>query len=79
MQERSSIYNKIRRATESEKTELKAKARGVSQQIAPLRKELKCADRIWDRSLDKVKTLLDQERQMEEQVMNRYKERSNER
>ncbi len=79
VQERNGIYNKIRRAAEPEKTELKAKARAVSQQISPLRKEFKCADRIWDRSLDKVKTLLDQERQMEEQVMNRYKERSNER
>ena len=79
VQERSSIYNKIRRAAEPEKAALKAKARAVSQQIAPLRKELKCADRIWDRSLDTVKDLLDQERQLEVQVMNRYKERSYER
>ena len=76
MQERTGIYNKIRRSAEPEKTELKARARAVSQQIAPLRKELKSADRIWDRSLDTVKNLLDQERQMEEQVMNRNKERS---
>ena len=76
VQERSSIYNKIRRATEPAKTELKEQAKVISQQIAPLRKELKCADRIWDRSLDTVKNLLDQERQMEEQVMNRHKERS---
>ena len=76
VQERNGIYNNIRRAAEPEKTELKAKARAVSQQIAPLRKELKCADRIWEWSLDAVKNLLDQERQMEEQVMNRNKERS---
>ena len=76
VQERSSIYNKIRRATEPTKTELKEQAKAISQQIAPLRKELKCADRIWDRSLDTVKNLLEQERQMEEQVMNRNKERS---
>ena len=76
VQKRSSIYNKIRRATEPTKTELKERAKAISQQIAPLRKELKCADRIWDRSLDTVKNLLDQERQMEEQVMNRNKERS---
>ena len=75
-QERSAIYNKIRRATEPEKTQLKEQAKAISQQIAPLRKELKCADRIWDRSLEKVQSLLDQERQIEEQVMNRYKERS---
>ena len=79
VQERNGIYNKIRRAAEPEKTELKARARAVSQQIAPLRKELKSADRIWDRSLDTVKNLLDQERQLEVQVMNRYKERSYER
>ena len=78
-QERSAIYNKIRRATEPEKTQLKEQAKAISQQIAPLRKELKCADRIWDRSLDRVKTLLEQERQMETQVMEPYKERRNER
>ena len=79
VQERSGIYNKIRRATEPEKSQLKEQAKAISKQIAPLRKELKCADRIWDRSLDRVKPLLEQERQMEEQVMNRYKERRNER
>lgn len=79
VQERSAAYNKIRRAAEPEKTKLKEQAKAISQQIAPLRKELKCADRIWDRSLDTVKNLLDQERQMETQVMNRYKERSIER
>ena len=79
MQERNGIYNKIRRAAEPEKTELKQQAKAISQQIAPLRKELKCADRIWERSLDTVKNLLDQERQLEVEVMNRYKERSYER
>jgi len=78
-QERSAIYNKIRRAAEPEKIQLKEQAKVISQQIAPLRKELKCTDRIWDRSLDRVKTLLEQERQMEAQDMNRYKERSNKR
>ena len=79
VQERTAVYNKIRRATEQEKTQLKEQAKAISQQIAPLRKELKCADRIWDRSLERVQSLLDQERQMEAQVMNRYKERSYER
>ena len=79
VQERSSIYNKIRRATEPVKTELKEQAKAISQQIAPLRKELKYVDRIWERSLDTVTNLLNQERQMETQVMNRYKERSYER
>ena len=76
VQERNGIYNKIRRATEPTKTELKEQAKTISLQIAPLRKELKCADRIWEWSLDTVKNLLDQERQMEGQVMNRNKERS---
>ena len=79
VQERTAVYNKIRRATEPVKTELKEQAKAISQQIAPLRKELKCADRIWERSLDTVTNLLNQERQMETQVMNRYKERSYER
>jgi len=79
VQERTGIYNKIRRAAEPEKTELKQQAKAVSQKIAPLRKKLQCADRIWERSLPTVTTLLDQERQMETQVMNRYKERSYER
>ena len=76
VQERTGIYNKIRRAAEPEKTELKQQAKAVSQKITPLRKELQCAERIWERSLPTVTTLLDQERQMETQVMNRYKERS---
>ena len=79
VQERNGIYNKIRRATEPEKTQLKEHAKVISKQIAPLRKELKCADRIWDRSLERVQSLLDQERQMETQVMEPYKERRNER
>ena len=79
VQERNGIYNKIRRATEPEKTQLKEHAKVISKQIAPLRKELKCADRIWDRSLERVQSLLDQERQMETQVMVPYKERRNER
>ena len=79
VQERNGIYNKIRRATEPEKTQLKEHAKVISKQIAPLRKELKCADRIWDRSLERVQSLLDQERQMETQVMVPYKERKNER
>ena len=79
VQERNGIYNKIRRAAEPEKTQLKEQAKVISQQISPLRKEFKCADRIWDRSLDRVKNLLEQERQMETQAMDRNKERSNER
>ena len=79
VQKRSAVYNKIRRAAEPEKTQLKEQAKAISQQIVPLRKGLKCANRIWERSLERVQSLLDQERQMETQVMNRYRERSNER
>ena len=74
--ERTHIYNKIRRAKEPEKTELKEQAKEVTKKITPLRNERKCTFRIWERSLERVKTLLDQERQLEEQVMNRYNERS---
>lgn len=75
-QERNGIYNKIRRANEPEKTELKQQAKAITQKITPLRKDLQCAERIWERSLPTVTSLLEQERQMEEQVMNRNKERS---
>ena len=78
-QERNSIYNKIRRAEEPEKAELKEQAKAITQKIAPLRKELQCADRIWERSLPTVTNLLEQERQLEGQVMNRNKERRYER
>ena len=74
--ERTNIYNKIRRAKEPEKTELKEQAKEVTKKITPLRNERKCTFRIWERSLERVKTFLDQERQLEEQVMNRYNERS---
>lgn len=74
-QERNGIYNKIRRAEEPEKSELKEQAKIISQRIAPLRKELRCADRIWERSLPAVQNLLDQERRLEKEVV-RNKERS---
>ena len=73
--ERNGIYNKIRRAEEPVKSELKEQAKIISQRIAPLRKELRCADRIWERSLPAVQNLLDQERRLEKEVV-RNKERS---
>ena len=78
-QERNGIYNRIRRAAEPEKTELKEQAKAITQKITPLRKDLQCADRIWERSLPTVTSLLEQERQLEGQVMNRNKERRYER
>lgn len=74
-QERNGIYNKIRRAEEPVKSELKEQAKIISQRIAPLRKELRCADRIWERSLPAVQNLLDQERRLEKEVV-RHKERN---
>lgn len=74
-QERNGIYNKIRRAEEPVKSELKEQAKIISQRITPLRKELRCADRIWERSLPAVQNLLDQERRLEKEVV-RNKERS---
>ena len=73
--QRSGIYNKIRRAEEPENSELKEQARAISKQIAPLRKQLRCANRIWERSMNKVRVLLEQEKKMEAQVMQRHEER----
>ena len=73
--QRSGIYNKIRRAEEPEKSELKEQARAISKQIAPLRKQLRCTNRIWERSMNKVRALLEQEKKMEAQVMQRHEER----
>lgn len=75
IQERNGIYNKIRRAEEPVKSELKEQAKIISRRIAPLRKELRCADRIWERSLPAVQNLLDQERRLEKEAV-RHKERS---
>ena len=49
-QEREHIRNKIRRAPESEKPELKLQAKAVTQKMDPLRKQQRIAKRIAERT-----------------------------
>ena len=62
--QREQIRNRIRRASETEKAQLKQQAKALTSQIIPLRKQLKIADRIMERSA-RMWQLLDQERQLE--------------
>ena len=66
--EREHIRNKIRRAPESEKPELKLQAKAVTQKMDPLRKQQRIAKRIAERSAPKVENLLAMERQQETEV-----------
>ena len=74
--QREQIRNRIRRAPEAEKAQLKEQAKSFTSQITPLRKRLKIADRILERS-ERMRQLLDQERQLETNEM--MKERNFER
>ena len=67
-QEREHIRNKIRRAPESEKPELKLQAKAVTAKMEPLRKQQRSAKRIAERSISKVENLLAIERQQETEV-----------
>lgn len=67
-QEREHIRNKIRRAPEAEKAELKLAAKAVSAKMEPLRKHQRIAKRIAERSAPKVENLLAIERQQETEV-----------
>ncbi|MBQ5642941.1 MAG: hypothetical protein IIV13_04180, partial [Bacteroidaceae bacterium] len=64
-QEREHIRNKIRRAQEPEKAELKLAAKAVSAKMEPLRKQQRSAKRIAERSIQRVENLLAIERQQE--------------
>ena len=75
-QEREHIRNKIRRASESEKTELKLQAKTVTQKMEPLRKQQRIAKRIAERSMAKVEDLLAMERQQESEITHMRTERS---
>lgn len=72
--DRDRIRNRIRRAPEEEKADLKKQAKAVTERLTPLRKQLKQADRIMARS-STIHALLDQERQIEKEAMN-IRERS---
>ena len=76
--EREHIRNRIRRAPEDEKPALKEQAKAVTAKLTPLRKQLRQVNRIQKRS-EKIKPLLDQERQMETKELQRIRERSYER
>ncbi|MBQ7340691.1 MAG: relaxase/mobilization nuclease domain-containing protein [Oscillospiraceae bacterium] len=62
--QREHIRNKIRRAPEAEKGELKLAAKAVTEKITPLRKQQRSARRIAER-IPKVENLLAMERQQE--------------
>jgi chromosome segregation ATPase len=66
--ERERIRNKIRRAPEEKKAELKLAAKTVSAKMEPLRKQQRIAKRIAERSAPKVENLLAMERQQETEV-----------
>ena len=67
-QEREHIRNKIRRAPEEKKAELKLAAKTVSAKMEPLRKQQRSAKRIAERSIPKEENLLAMERQQETEV-----------
>ena len=62
--QREHIRNKIRRAPEEEKSELKLHAKAITQKMEPLRKQQRIAKRITERT-PRIETLLAMERQQE--------------
>ena len=66
--EREYIRNKIRRAPEAEKTELKLQAKAVTQKMEPLRKQQRIAKRIAEQT-PQIESLLAMERQQEAEFM----------
>ena len=76
--DREHIRNRIRRADPETAFALKEQAKAVTAKLTPLRKQLRQVDRIQERS-EKIKPLLDQERQMETKELQRIRERSYER
>ena len=77
-QQRNALRNRIRRAAPEDAAALKEQAKDITRQITPLRKQLKSARRIEERS-QTIPALLEQERQMENDVLNRNKNRRYER
>ena len=76
--QRNSIRNRIRRASPNDTSALKTQAKEITQQISPMRNQLKSAQRIAER-VEPMRQLLNQERQMEQKERNRIRERSYER
>lgn len=76
--QRNSIRNRIRRASPDEIPGLKEQAKEITKQITPLRTQLKSVRRIEERS-QAIPVLLEQERQMENDVLRRNQNRRYER
>ena len=76
--QRNSIRNRIRRASPDEIPGLKEQAKEITKQITPLRKQIKSVQRIEERS-QAIPVLLEQERQMENDVLRRNQNRRYER
>ena len=76
--QRNSIRNRIRRAAPEDAAKLKKQAMEITKQITPLRKQLKSARRIEERS-QVIPVLLEQERQMENEARRRNQNRRYER
>ena len=79
--ERQKIYNKIRRVkTPEEEEKLKQRAKDISAEISPLRKQKKTAEEIAE-NIPKIKELLKAEMEMEVSVLQKenIRQRSRER
>ncbi|MBQ6317017.1 MAG: hypothetical protein IJI13_05795 [Oscillospiraceae bacterium] len=77
--ERQGIRNKLRRASDPEEREhLKQKSSALTQQLKPLRKELKTARDI-EAQIPAMQQTLETERKMETQALQRERNRSRER
>ena len=76
--QRNTIRNHIRRAAPEDAAKLKKQAMEITKQITPLRKQLKSARRIEERS-QVIPVLLEQERQMENEARRRNQNRRFER
>ena len=77
--DRQKISNRIRRAKTPEETaKLKTRRKEITKQITPLRKKLKQAQRILDKS-PHLYELLQTEHRLEKTAQNKYRERSYER
>ena len=76
--QRNTVRNRIRRADPEDTPVLKEQAMEITKQITPLRKQLKSAHRIEERSRT-IPVLLEQERRMENETLRRNKSRRYER
>ena len=77
--QRQSVRNKLRRASDPEEREhLKLQSKALTQQLKPLRKDLKTARDI-ESQIPAMQQTLETERKMETQALQRERNRSRER